>query len=80
MTPHTQGREILPANVRPRHYFVELAPVLETGKCAGTVQIELEVMEDSYEIFLNTAEMEILSAKISSRASASIPQECEKIR
>lgn len=36
----TQGREILPANVKPIHYHLTLEPNLETFEYKGTVVIE----------------------------------------
>lgn len=36
----TQGREVLPGNVKPTNYAVELEPNLETFKYDGTVVIE----------------------------------------
>jgi len=38
----TQGREILPGNVKPTHYTVELEPDFETFKYDGTVAIEYD--------------------------------------
>jgi hypothetical protein len=37
-----QGREILPANVKPIHYHLTLEPNLETFEYRGTVVIEYE--------------------------------------
>ena len=36
----TQGREVLPGNVKPINYTVELEPNFETFKFDGTVAIE----------------------------------------
>ena len=36
----TQGREVLPGNVKPTNYTVELEPNFETFKYDGTVVIE----------------------------------------
>jgi aminopeptidase 2 len=35
-----QGREILPANVKPLHYYLTLEPNLETFEYTGKVVIE----------------------------------------
>ena len=36
----TQGREVLPTNVRPTHYRLTLEPNLETFEYKGSVEIE----------------------------------------
>ena len=38
----TQGREVLPGNVKPTNYAVELEPSFETFKYDGTVTIEYD--------------------------------------
>ena len=38
----TQGREVLPGNVKPTNYAVELEPNFETFKYDGTVVIEYD--------------------------------------
>ncbi|KYK54383.1 aminopeptidase 2 [Drechmeria coniospora] len=62
----THGRELLPANVVPRHYHVTLEPDFEKLTFDGTVVIDVDVVEDSTSISVNTLELEIHSAKISS--------------
>lgn len=52
----TKGREILPANVIPRHYNLTLEPNFETFKFKGTVIIDLDVVEDTTSFGLNTLE------------------------
>jgi aminopeptidase 2 len=52
----TQGREILPANVIPRHYDLTLEPDFKTFKFKGTVTIDLDVAEDTTSVTLNTLE------------------------
>ncbi len=59
-------RELLPANVVPRHYHVTLEPDFKKFAYTGTVVVDLDVAEDSKSISLHTAEIEIHSAKISS--------------
>lgn len=60
----THGREILPANVVPKHYDLTLEPDFKTFKYAGHVIIDLDVVEDTTSISLNTLELEIHSTKI----------------
>jgi aminopeptidase 2 len=57
-------REILPANVVPRHYNLTLEPNFKESRYEGTVIIDLEVAEDSSSISLNTLEPDIHSTKI----------------
>ena len=62
----TKGREILPANVIPKHYDLTLEPDFEKFTYDGTVIIDLDVVEDSTSISLNTLELDIHSTKITS--------------
>lgn len=61
-----QNRELLPANVVPQHYHVTLEPDFEKLTYNGTVVIDLDVAEDSSSISLNTLELDIHNAKLSS--------------
>ncbi|WPH01164.1 aminopeptidase 2 [Acrodontium crateriforme] len=61
----TKGRQVLPKNVKPLHYDLTLEPNLETFKYEGTVSIELDVIEDTKSISLNTVDLEILETKVS---------------
>ncbi len=60
----SKGREILPANVIPRHYELVLEPDFKKLTYEGTVVIDLDVVEHSTSISLNTLELEIHSTKI----------------
>ncbi|PHH86950.1 hypothetical protein CDD83_9549 [Cordyceps sp. RAO-2017] len=60
-----QDRELLPANVVPRHYHVTLEPDLEKLVFDGSVLIDLDVAQDSNCISLNTLELDIHSAEVS---------------
>jgi aminopeptidase 2 len=60
----TKGREILPANVIPKHYDLTLEPDFKKLTYEGTVIIDLDVAEDSTSISLNTLELDIHSTKI----------------
>lgn len=59
------GRELLPANVVPKHYDLTLEPDFAKLTFDGTVVIDLDVAEDSKSISLHTLELDIHSAKVS---------------
>ncbi|QIX00043.1 hypothetical protein AMS68_005560 [Peltaster fructicola] len=63
---NTQNREVLPTNVKPLHYDLTLEPDLEKFTFRGTVAIELDVVEDTTSVSLNTLELEIQEAKVTS--------------
>ncbi|KAK3695352.1 aminopeptidase 2 [Podospora appendiculata] len=63
---NVHGRELLPANVIPRHYHVTLEPDFKKLTFDGTVIIDLDVAEESESISLHTLELDIHAAKISS--------------
>lgn len=60
----TKGREILPANVIPRHYNLTLEPDFEKLTYEGTVIIDLDVVENTTSISLNTLELDIHSTRV----------------
>ena len=60
----SKGREILPASVIPRHYDLTLEPDFEKFTFEGTVVVDLDVVEDTTSISLNTLEIDIHSTKI----------------
>ncbi|KAK6399329.1 Aminopeptidase 2 mitochondrial, partial [Oleoguttula sp. CCFEE 5521] len=62
----SKGREVLPKNVKPLHYALTLEPNFEKFTYEGTVVIELDVVEDTKSISLNTLELDIHSTKITS--------------
>ncbi|TGO42655.1 hypothetical protein BHYA_0006g00580 [Botrytis hyacinthi] len=66
----TKGREILPANVIPRHYDLTLEPDFKKHTYEGTVIIDLDVADDTTSISLNTLELEIHSTKVTSGSEA----------
>ena len=66
----TMGREILPANVVPRHYNLTLEPDFKKFTFQGTVIIDLDVVEDSTSISLNTLDIDIHSTRVSSGSHA----------
>ncbi|KAG9236474.1 peptidase family M1-domain-containing protein [Amylocarpus encephaloides] len=60
----TKGREILPGNVVPKHYDITLEPDFKALTYEGTIVLDLDVVEDSTSISLNTLELDIHSTKI----------------
>lgn len=60
----THGRELLPANVIPRHYDLTLEPDFEKFTYEGTVIIDLDVVEDTKEISINTLELDIKQTSV----------------
>lgn len=62
-TPY-QGRQVLPTNVKPNHYYLELEPLFDTFKFNGEVKIDLVVNETSDFITLNTLELELLNSYV----------------
>lgn len=63
---NVQGRELLPANVIPRHYDITLEPDFKKFTFDGTVVIDLDVVDDSKSISLHTLELDVHNAKITS--------------
>jgi aminopeptidase 2 len=62
----SNGREILPGNVIPRHYDLTIEPDLEKLTYEGHVIVDLDVVEDTTSIYLNTLELSICSTKVTS--------------
>jgi len=60
----TKGREVLPANVKPLHYDLTLEPDFANFTYQGTVTIDLDVIDDTTSITLNTNELKIHSTKV----------------
>ncbi|KAI9809810.1 MAG: hypothetical protein M1825_000243 [Sarcosagium campestre] len=60
------GREVLPTNVKPTRYDLTLEPDLENFTYVGTVIIDLDVNDDSTSIALNTLDLDIHNAKVTS--------------
>ncbi|KAL9083473.1 MAG: hypothetical protein Q9159_005768 [Coniocarpon cinnabarinum] len=60
----TQGREILPSNVKPTHYALTLEPDLVKHTYTGTVVIDLDVNEASSSISFNTVDIDIKKATV----------------
>jgi len=66
----TKGREILPGNVIAKHYDITMEPDFTTFKYSGKVIIDLEVVEDSQTIELNTLELELHKTKVTTGPDA----------
>ncbi len=60
----TKGRQILPADVIPKHYNITLEPDFEKFTYKGSVIIDLDVVKDTSSISLNTLELDIHSTKV----------------
>ncbi|KAI8089940.1 aminopeptidase [Halteromyces radiatus] len=60
----TSDRQILPTNVKPVHYDLSLQPNLETFVFKGQVKINLDVIEPTRVITLNSHEINIISATL----------------
>ncbi|KAF7591170.1 Aminopeptidase 2 mitochondrial [Aspergillus hancockii] len=65
----THGREVLPTNVKPLHYDLTLEPNFEAFTYEGTVNIDLQVAEDTSSISLNANEIDIHGATVSAQGS-----------
>lgn len=65
----SKGRELLPANVIPKHYDLTLEPNFKDLTYKGTVIVDLDVVEDSTSVSLNTLEIDIHSTRILSDSS-----------
>ncbi|RKP07532.1 peptidase family M1-domain-containing protein [Thamnocephalis sphaerospora] len=57
------SRQILPTNVRPRHYALALTPDLDTFTFSGQVTIDIGVLEQTSTFVLNALELDVHSAK-----------------
>lgn len=63
------ARQVLPANVKPSNYKLEITPGLETLVFDGTVKIDLKVLESTKVIVCNQNELEIFSASVGTHAA-----------
>ncbi|KAF1836744.1 hypothetical protein BDW02DRAFT_566686 [Decorospora gaudefroyi] len=60
----TNGRQVLPANVKPTHYDLTLEPDFDKFTYEGTVTIDLDVVDDTTSISLNTNELSIHTTQV----------------
>lgn len=75
-----EDREVLPNNVQPEHYSVELEPNFETFKFAGKVGIDIKVNEQSNYITVNSLEIEVHDAKANGFVAKNVEYDEEKQR
>lgn len=66
------GRQILPANVKPHHYKLDLEPLFDSFKFNGDVAIQLSVEEESNFVSLNTLELELLDTTLQLPSGATV--------
>ena len=74
MSAITEDRELLPANVKPLHYSLELEPDFTTFETNGSVTIELDVVEASTEISLHACEIKVESIMLTRDGVVEEPQ------
>ncbi len=72
------GRQVLPKNVKPIEYTLKLEPNFETFKFDGDELLELEVVEDSDFISLNTLEIDIKETILLTASGKAIKPESVK--
>lgn len=60
----SKGRELLPTNVVPKHYDVTLEPDFKKLTYEGKITVDLDVVEDTTSISLNTLELDIHSTSV----------------
>ena len=58
-----EDRQVLPTNVKPNHYDLELTPNLSDFTFSGVVKIECAIESPTKTIQLNANELEIKTAK-----------------
>ncbi|GMM37587.1 metallo-aminopeptidase [Saccharomycopsis crataegensis] len=74
----TAGREILPTNVYPDHYYITLEPDFSKFTFDGSVTIDLDVKKTSSSVTLNYLELDIKSAKINGEPVSDIKYDEKK--
>ena len=78
----TPDKIVLPNNVRPINYNLKLQPDLTQFKFSGEETIEIEVLETTTQIQLNSIEINIQTAKLTqsgqSWTSSNINYDTEK--
>ena len=63
-------RIVLPDNVVPEHYDIDVIPDAAAAKFAGSVRIEIEVRQATYDIELNSADLTFSEVRLSGAAGA----------
>ncbi|PWW73107.1 hypothetical protein C7212DRAFT_354068 [Tuber magnatum] len=69
----TRGREVLPGNVKPTNYAVELEPNFETFKYDGTVAIDLELVESCTTVAVNLIDIDFKEVSVEYGVSSHSP-------
>jgi aminopeptidase 2 len=72
---HASGRSLLPSNVKPTNYYLELSPDLNSPTYDGKVSIDLDVLENSNKVSFHTLDIEIISVKLGDAGSSSDVQD-----
>ncbi|PNS17873.1 Aminopeptidase 2 [Sphaceloma murrayae] len=72
----SQGREVLPTNVRPTHYDLTLEPNFSDYTYEGKVVIDLDVNDDTTTISLNTIDIDISETQVhaNDKSIPTVPQ------
>ena len=63
-TEPSSTRQVLPDNVKPVHYVVNITPNLTTFEFTGSTDIYLHVQKPTKTIVLNANELKINSAQV----------------
>lgn len=64
MSSTTQQRELLPKDVKPNHYSVQLDPDLENYTYEGIMDVHMEVVEHTNYIVMNALDLDVRSASL----------------
>lgn len=66
----TQGRSLLPTNVKPINYHLELSPDLSLPTYEGKVVIDLDVLENSNQVSFHSVDIDIQSVHLGDVSSS----------
>lgn len=66
------GRQVLPTNVKPQHYYLSLEPLFDTFKFNGEVTIDLDVKKSSDFITLHTVDLELLEYHVTTASGKTV--------
>jgi aminopeptidase 2 len=58
------ANQVLPKNVKPTHYDIQLEPDLENASFDGSVTTHLDVLKETTFILLNSVGLDILTTEI----------------
>ncbi|KAL7273583.1 Aminopeptidase 2 mitochondrial [Rhizina undulata] len=71
----TQGREVLPTNVKPTSYALDVEPDFEKFTFDGKVAIDLDVVEDSTSVAVNSLDIDIKEVELKHGGNIQKPTE-----